>query len=144
MMTAVLMAALAWGGQDDKAVDDALEAFKAAMKSTSEADRVTAVNELAKVPHAKTLARLAPLHVEFTDKIRDAFVTYFATVKALKVEFADLDIDVAGDEALATFTRRDDFTDARTGSPVHFEVRLSSIMSKQDGQWRIRGLKKSA
>ena len=44
MITAVLMLGLTLGGQDDKAVDEALEAFKTAMKSTSEADRVSAVN----------------------------------------------------------------------------------------------------
>jgi HEAT repeat protein len=62
-MTAVLVLGLAaaWGGQDDKAVEEALEAFKTAIKSPSEADRVTAVNELAKVHHAKTLQRLAGL-----------------------------------------------------------------------------------
>ena len=63
MTTALLLLTLAAGcaAQDDKAVDDALDAFKAAYKSTSEADRVAAVNDLAKVHHAKTLARLALL-----------------------------------------------------------------------------------
>ena len=55
------LAAGALGAQDDKAAEEALDAFKTAYKSTSEADRVGAVNELAKVHHAKTLARLAPL-----------------------------------------------------------------------------------
>jgi len=126
---------------------DFLEPLRTPMAWAQEPDEVAIrglLDRYRQALEAESLDRLAPLHVEFTDKIRDAFVAYFATVKALKVEFADLDIDVAGDEALATFTRRDDFTDARTGSPVHFEVRLSSIMSKQDGQWRIRGLKKSA
>lgn len=63
MLTAAFLLVLAAPAavQDDKAVEDALEAFKTAYKSTSEADRVAAVNELAKVPHAKTLARLAAL-----------------------------------------------------------------------------------
>jgi ketosteroid isomerase-like protein len=71
--------------------------------------------------------------------MREAYQTYFSTVQALRFDFADLDIDVAGDKALATFTRRDDFTDT-----LHFEVRVSSIVSKQGGQWRIRGLKKAS
>jgi hypothetical protein len=63
MMMAVLVLGLAaaWGGQDDKAVEEALETFKTAIKSPSEADRVSAVNELSKVHHAKTLQRLAGL-----------------------------------------------------------------------------------
>ena len=60
MLTAVVFCVLAaWSGnQDDKAADEAVDAFKTAIKSTSEADRVAAVNELAKVHHLKTLARL--------------------------------------------------------------------------------------
>jgi HEAT repeat protein len=63
MITASLLVLLAVAApvQDDKAADEALEAFKAAYKSPSEADRVAAVNELAKVHHAKTLARLTSL-----------------------------------------------------------------------------------
>ena len=60
MMTAVILFLLAGssGNQDEKAAEEAIEAFKTAMKSPSEADRVAAVNELAKVHHLKTLARL--------------------------------------------------------------------------------------
>ena len=62
MLSAVLwVLAAALPLQDDKAAEDALDAFKTAYKSTSEADRVAAVNELAKVHHAKTLARLSAL-----------------------------------------------------------------------------------
>src|SRR5581483_6540373 len=63
MMTPAILLFLAAAPalQDDKAAEDALDAFKAAYKSTSEADRVAAVNELAKVHHAKTLARLSAL-----------------------------------------------------------------------------------
>lgn len=63
MLTAALLLALAvpQAAQDDKAAEEALDAFKTAYKSTSEADRVAAVNELAKVHHPKTLARLAAL-----------------------------------------------------------------------------------
>jgi HEAT repeat protein len=58
---AALLAAAALAGQDDKAVEEALERFKIAYRSASEAERAGAVAELAKVPHPKTLARLAPL-----------------------------------------------------------------------------------
>ncbi|HEV3027996.1 MAG TPA: hypothetical protein VG457_10515 [Planctomycetota bacterium] len=63
MMTAAILLVLTAGPavQDDKAAEEALEAFKTAYKSTSEADRVAAVNELAKVHHAKTLTRLSSL-----------------------------------------------------------------------------------
>jgi len=63
MLTATLLMALASlpAGQDEKAAEEALDAFKVAYKTTSEADRVEAVNELAKVHHPKTLVRLAVL-----------------------------------------------------------------------------------
>lgn len=63
MLTAafLLLLGAAPGTQDDKAAEEALDAFKTAYKSTSEADRVAAVNDLAKVHHAKTLSRLASL-----------------------------------------------------------------------------------
>lgn len=63
MLTATLLLALAVvpSAQDDKAAEEALDAFKPAYKSASEADRVAAVNDLAKVHHAKILSRLAAL-----------------------------------------------------------------------------------
>src|SRR5205085_10275845 len=60
MFTAILLMLLgAAGNQEDKAAEEAIDAFKTAIKSSSEADRVAAVNELAKVHHLKTLARLS-------------------------------------------------------------------------------------
>ena len=44
--------------------------------------------------------------------------------------------------AVATFTRNDEFKDARSGRDMQLEVRVSSMVAKQDGGWRIRGLKK--
>lgn len=53
---------LALGGpQDDKAAEEALDAFKAAMRSPVEAERVAAVVELSKVRHPKVLQKLIPL-----------------------------------------------------------------------------------
>ncbi len=59
MQTALILLALA--AQDDKAVEEALDRFKAAYKSNSEPDRATAVAELAKTPHEKTALRITPL-----------------------------------------------------------------------------------
>lgn len=51
--------ASALGVQEDKAAEEALETFKTAIRSNSEADRAAAVTELAKVHHPKTLTRIA-------------------------------------------------------------------------------------
>ena len=102
MMTAALLVALAWGGQDDKAVDDALDAFKTAMKSTSEADRVTAVNDLAKVPHAKTLARLAGLLSNEAPTVKIAAVRGISGFSALKTKASQVLIAAMGPNAKET------------------------------------------
>jgi HEAT repeat protein len=69
--------------QDDKAADEALDAFKGAMRSAIEAERVAAVSELSKVRHAKVLARLTPLLASDGPTVR------MAAAKGLS-EFADL------------------------------------------------------
>lgn len=102
MMTALMLLGLAWGGQDDKAVDDALDAFKTAMKSTSEADRVSAVNDLAKVPHAKTLARLASLLSSEGPTVRIAAVRGIAGFSALKTKATQVLIAAMGANAKET------------------------------------------
>lgn len=102
MMTALLVLALAFGGQDDKAVDEALDAFKTAMKSTSEADRVTAVNELAKVPHAKTLARLAALLNSEPPTVKIAAARGIAGFSALKAKASQVLIAAMGPNAKET------------------------------------------
>jgi HEAT repeat protein len=57
----LVFAFLALGGQDDKAADQAIQAFKSAYASSSEAERATAVAELARTPHAKTLKAVSAL-----------------------------------------------------------------------------------
>ena len=102
MMTSLLMLGLALGGQDDKAVDEALDAFKAAMKSTSEADRVMAVNELAKVPHNKTLVRLASLLNSEGPTVRIAAARGISGFSVLKKKAADVLIAAMGANAKET------------------------------------------
>ena len=77
-----------------------------------------------------------------TDAQRQALGRYFESADALKVRLSGIDVVVEGDEALATFTREDVFTDARSGREVHLEVRVSSLLAKEDGVWKIRGLKR--
>jgi HEAT repeat protein len=96
MLTAALLLGLAFAGQDDKAVDEALEAFKTAMKSTSEADRVSAVNELAKVPHAKTLVRLALLLNTEGPTVRIAAAKGISGFSGLKKQSASVLIAAMG------------------------------------------------
>jgi adenylate cyclase len=102
----------------------------------------TLLEQYRKALEAKDMQALTALYVSMTDGIRDALSKYFSNADSLKIQFSNLDIMVEGDEALATFTRSDDFKDARSGRDMHLEVRVSSVVAKQDNAWKIRGLKK--
>jgi TolB-like protein len=91
---------------------------------------------------AESIADLAGLHVQMTDAQRQALGRYFQSADALRVRIFGIDVVVEGDEALATFTREDVFTDTRSGREVHLEVRVSSLLAREDGVWKIRGLKR--
>jgi class 3 adenylate cyclase/TolB-like protein len=91
---------------------------------------------------AENLEQLSAIHVAMNPKMEDALVRYFENADTLKVEFSNFDILVEGDEALATFTRSDDFKDAKSGRPMHLEIRVSSVIARQDGAWKIRALRK--
>jgi ketosteroid isomerase-like protein len=91
---------------------------------------------------SKNVDRIAAVYVEMTPGVRDALARYFATADDLKVRFSDYDILIEGNEAVATFTRNDQFRDTNSGHDMQLEVRVSSMVAKQDGGWRIRGLRR--
>ena len=91
---------------------------------------------------AKSIDQFATLHLQMDERQRESLSRYFANAQNLRVKISNVDIVAKGDEALATFTRTDEFKEVPSGRPVQLEVRLSSLLTKQDGQWKIRGLKK--
>jgi ketosteroid isomerase-like protein len=91
---------------------------------------------------AKDLDQLATIQAPLSEGQRGALRRYFENAESLKVQFTNLDILFEGDEALATFTRSDVFKDARSGREMHLDVRMSSVLAKQEGGWKIRALKK--
>ena len=46
---------------------------------------------------------------------------------------------MVGNEAVVSYTRTDDFVDARTGRPMHVAVRLKKILRQQNGEWKMAG-----
>jgi ketosteroid isomerase-like protein len=93
---------------------------------------------------SESMAEVEALHVAMPEPMRDALRQYFENAKRLRVTFSKVDILVEGDEALATFTRSDDFVDATSGMPVHLEVRVSNVVARKAGEWRIQAIKKPA
>jgi CHAT domain-containing protein/ketosteroid isomerase-like protein len=90
---------------------------------------------------AKDSDALAALQLEMSEGQRTALARYFGTARDLRVRIANVDVTIEGDEALATFTREDVFLDAGTGREMRLEVRISGILQKQQGTWKIRGLR---
>ena len=110
-------------GGEQGAIQQLLERYRASLES-------------------KNVDQIAAIYVEMSPSMRDALTRYFATADELKISFSNYDILVEGTEAVATFTRNDEFKDARSGRDVHLEVRMSSVVTKQDSGWKIRGLRK--
>ena len=122
---------LAWGGvawaddgADQAQVAELLEAYRAAIER-------------------KDVEAVAATHVALSDDQRAGFTRYFASADALKVSVGDLDALFDGDEGVVTFTRTDVFTDRNSGKEVQLEVRLSTIVVRQDGRWLMRGVRRS-
>jgi adenylate cyclase len=86
---------------------------------------------------------VAATHVSLSDEQRDGFVRYFASAEGLTVTLSGIDVLFDGDEGLATFTRRDAFHDRDSGKEMQLEVRLSSVVVRQDGRWLLRGVRRS-
>jgi len=90
---------------------------------------------------AKRVDQLAGLQVEMGATQRASLQRYFDIARDLHVRISDVDLAVEGDEALATFTREDTFIDVGSGRRMRLEVRISGILTKQQGAWKIQGLR---
>jgi adenylate cyclase len=122
----VWWSATAWAADDGHAEVLALmESYRAALER-EDADAVAAT------------------HVSLTDEQRAGFARYFASADELVVTLSDVEVLFDGEEALVTFTRRDVFKDRDSGKPVELEVRLSTIVVRQDGRWLMRGVRRSS
>ncbi len=97
--------------------------------------------EWAAALQAKDLSRVAAVMVAVGDTQRTALTRYFDNAERLSISVADIDVLIAGDEALATFTRKDSFVDRRSGRDLQLEVRLSSELARTSGGWKLRGVK---
>jgi ketosteroid isomerase-like protein len=86
---------------------------------------------------AGDVAAIGAVFLAFTPEQQAAQQRYFDNAKDMKVTIADIDAVVVGDEAIAGYTRTGDFTDARTGRPMHVQVRLSKTLKRTGAGWRI-------
>lgn len=110
--------ALADSGPPESAIRDLLDRYRRAMQDHE-------------------IAALAGLYVEFPREIQVAQERYFDNVRDLHVDIDNLDIAVVGDEAVVSYTRTDDFTDVRSGRPMHVAVRVTKVLRQVDGAWKL-------
>jgi TolB-like protein len=110
------------GSPDEAAIQGLLDRYRAALE-------------------ARDVERVASLQVEMSAVHRAALQRYFDVAPDLHVRFADVDLLVEGDDALATFTREDVFTDTGTGRRMRLEVRVTAELVRQNGEWRFRRLR---
>lgn len=90
---------------------------------------------------SESVDQLATLQLEMSPKQRESLQRYFTHADSLAVTIVDVDVLIEGDEAVVTFTRQDHFVDARSQRQINLEVRISGILEKQGGAWKIRGLR---
>jgi adenylate cyclase len=120
--------ALCWLGAAPARADDA-GAAQAAIHDVLERYR--------RAIESKEIQALAAVYTDFSPEQQAAQRRYFDNVSDLKVTLADLDIAVVGDEAVVSYTRTDNFLDARTGRPMHVAVRLTKMLRRVDGTWKL-------
>ena len=88
---------------------------------------------------AKDVDHLATLYVSFSARRREALRAYFDNARAYEAEIADVTVVPHGNETAVSYTRRDRFVDRGTGKPINLEVRLTRIVVREGGKWKIRG-----
>ena len=85
----------------------------------------------------KDLDRLAALYVSFTPRQRDALHEYLQNAAGLIVELSDVSVAQHADGVAVSYTRRDRFIDTVSGKPQRLEVRLTKILVRDNGQWKM-------
>ena len=117
--------AVAWadeGDSDEAAIRALLSRYGAALTSRS-------------------VDQVASIQPGLSDADRQKLTTYFQFAPDLKVNISDIDVLREGDDALATYTRRDEFTDQRSGRHFALEAsRSAKLRRTTDGSWKIVAL----
>jgi uncharacterized caspase-like protein/TolB-like protein len=87
----------------------------------------------------KDVDRLAALYVSFSPRQRDAVRVYLENATGLTVEFSDVAVEPRGNDLAVTYTRHDRFVDRESDKAQRLEVRLTKILVREKGQWKIAG-----
>jgi ketosteroid isomerase-like protein/TolB-like protein len=121
------------------------EALQPAAACAQEAGSEAAIHDVLEhyrqATESRQIQALAMLYSDFPPEQQAAQQRYFDNVRDLRVAIDHIDVAVVGDEAVASYTRTDDFIDTRTGRPMHAAVRLTKTLRKENGAWKLAGAK---
>ncbi len=89
---------------------------------------------------SRDVDQVASVQPDLTSTDRQKLSSYFAFAPDLRVNISNIDVLREGGEAVATYTRRDDFTDSRSGRHFSLEAsRTAKLKKTADGTWTIVG-----
>jgi len=80
---------------------------------------------------------LATVYQTFTPAQQEANTKYFQNTQDLRVTISDVDITIQGDEAAVSYTREDEFIDAKTKQKVKLDVRFTKIFVRTVEGWKM-------
>jgi uncharacterized caspase-like protein/TolB-like protein len=103
------------------------------------AEALATLEEYRQALEDKDLNKLAGLYAAFSERQREALRAYLDNAAALKVEIADVEVELRGNTVAVSFTRRDQFIDQQSGKLTRLEVRLTKIFVRDGGKWKIAG-----
>ncbi len=130
-----------WQWLARRSFPDLASALAVESPDPARADILAVLEAYRRATEAREMPALAQLYAEFTSEQQAAQQRYFDNVKDLKVAIDNVDVAVVGDEAVVSYTRTDDFADARTGRPMHVSVRLTKVLRRQAGKWLLAASK---
>ena len=110
---------------------------RAAWAEDARAEVATLLEEYRRGLEAHDVAALAAMYVNFLPEQRVFLERYFVSVRDLRVRIEDVDIAVAGDDAVVSYTRIDDFVDIPTRRPQHLSLRVTRTLRRMNARWRF-------
>jgi adenylate cyclase len=108
-----------------------------AANSNDKAEILAVIERYRRATEAREVQKLAAVYTDFSAEQEAAQQRYFENVRDLRVAIDNVDIAVVGDEAVASYTRTDDFVDARTGRAMHVAIRLTKTLRRVNGAWKL-------
>jgi hypothetical protein len=90
---------------------------------------------------SRSVDQVASVQPGLSDADRQKLSTYFEFAPDLKVNISDVDVLREGNDAVVTYTRKDEFTDSRSGRHFALEAsRTAKLQKSADGAWKIVAL----